>query len=441
MHAKGRKLLRTLKDSGLLASLIRTLTASSLSILLEDTVVYTWEQDEFLDPATPTHFLTSGRLSLVYQTDHAVAEDILNLCQTVLAALDHHTTLQYELSSEVLEMYRDQNTLLDAARTFSKILDRNHLLEQAIDFISHWTDAFIVNQGGSVVASNVRDIRVDRVMSVPWHDQASIDNTPAEGGRPRLYFPIPVEAAPPLMMVLTRKEPFRTVEVQRLTLMGSLLASYLDALHYLRERQMLSRYMPQTVVEGMLQNPTVDLGGTERQVTVLFTDIRDFTGITQRLGAARTVSLLNMVYEVIVEDIRTFKGIVDKYMGDGVLAIFGTPIPNHEHATMAYRAARQIHERLQLHQSRFFHPVQVGITLSTGDVISGNIGVHDRMDYTVIGNCVNYAVKLQAFSKKYTCPILMDRATYNALSEADKKDCQDLDQILYGVWPGGAGDG
>jgi class 3 adenylate cyclase len=70
-------------------------------------------------------------------------------------------------------------------------------------------------------------------------------------------------------------------------------------------------------------------------------------------------------------------------------------------------------------------------------VISGNIGVHDRMDYTVIGNCVNYAVKLQAFSKKYACPILMDRATYNALGPTDQKDCQDLDQILYGVWPGG----
>ncbi len=194
MHAKGRKLLRTLKDSGLLASLIRTLTASSLSILLQDTVVYTWEQDDSLDPATPTHFLTSGSLSLVYQTDQQVPQDILDLCQTVLAALDHHTTLQYELSSEVLEMYRDQNTLLDAARTFSKILDRNHLLEQAIDFISHWTDAFIVNQTGTVMASNIRDMRVDRVVSVPWYDQASIDNTPAEGGRPRLYFPIPVEA-------------------------------------------------------------------------------------------------------------------------------------------------------------------------------------------------------------------------------------------------------
>lgn len=437
MHAKGRKLLRTLKDSGLLSSLIHALTAASLSVLLEDTVVYTWEQDASLDPSTPTHFLTSGRLSLVYQTNQEVCPEILDLCQTVLAALDHHTTLQYELSSEVLEMYRDQNTLLDAAKTFSKISDRNHLLEQAIDFIAHWTDAFIVNRAGGVVASNLRDIRVDRVMTVPWHDQASIDNTPAEGGRPRLYFPIPVEAAQPLMMVLTRKEPFRTVEVQRLTLMGSLLASYLDALHYLRERQMLSRYMPQTVVEGMLQNPTVDLGGTERQVTVLFTDIRDFTGITQRLGAARTVSLLNMVYELIVEDIRSCQGIVDKYMGDGVLAVFGTPIPTHEHATMAYRAARQIHERLQLHQSRFLHPVQVGITLSTGDVISGNIGVHDRMDYTVIGNCVNYAVKLQAFCKKYTCPILMDRATYAALNDHDKQDCQDLDHILYGVWPGG----
>jgi class 3 adenylate cyclase len=437
MHAKGRKLLRTLRASGLLSSLIQTLLASTLSVLLEDTVVYTWEQDESLDPAMPTHFLTSGSLSLVYQTDQEVPEDTLHLCQTVLAALDHHTTLQYELSSEVLEMYRDQNTLLDAAKTFSKILDRNHLLEQAIDFISHWTDAFIINRTGTVVASNIRDMRVDKVVSLPWHDQAAIDNTPSEGRHPRLYFPIPVEAAAPLMMVLTRKDPFRTVEVQRLTLMGSLLASYLDALHYLRERQMLSRYMPQTVVEGMLQNPTVDLGGTERHVTVLFTDIRDFTGITQRLGAARTVSLLNMVYELIVEDIRSCKGIVDKYMGDGVLAVFGTPIPTHEHAIMAYRAARQIHERLQLHQSRFFHPIDVGITLSTGNVISGNIGVHDRMDYTVIGHCVNYAVKLQAFCKKYSCPILMDRTTYRGLDSKDQEDCQDLDHILYGVWPGG----
>ena len=434
MHAKGRKLLRTLKDSGLLASLIRTLTASSLSILLQDTVVYTWEQDDSLDPATPTHFLTSGSLSLVYQTDQQVPQDILNLCQTVLAALDHHTTLQYELSSEVLEMYRDQNTLLDAARTFSKILDRNHLLEQAIDFISHWTDAFIVNQTGTVMASNIRDMRVDRVVSVPWHDQASIDNTPAEGGRPKLYFPIPVEAAPPLMMVLTRKEPFRTVEVQRLTLMGSLLASYLDALHYLRERQMLSRYMPKVVVEDMLKNPAVDLGGTERSVTVLFTDIRDFTSITQRLGAARTVSLLNMVYEVIVEDVRAYKGIIDKYMGDGVLAVFGTPIALEDHAIMAYKAAKQIQERIKMHQSRFFHPIEIGITLATGDVISGNIGVHDRMDYTVIGNCVNFAVKLQAFCKKYTCPLLMDRATHTALPPKEQLECKDLDGILFGKW-------
>ena len=280
----------------------------------------------------------------------------------------------------------------------------------------------------------MRDVKIDKAVEQSWYEQATIENNTKSGGNHRLYFPIPVEAAQPMMMVLIRKDPYLTIDVQRLTLLGSILASYLDALHYLRERQMLSRYMPKVVVEDMLKNPAVDLGGTERSVTVLFTDIRDFTSITQRLGAARTVSLLNMVYEVIVEDVRAYKGIIDKYMGDGVLAVFGTPIALEDHAIMAYKAAKQIQERIKMHQSRFFHPIEIGITLATGDVISGNIGVHDRMDYTVIGNCVNFAVKLQAFCKKYTCPLLMDRATHTALPPKEQLECKDLDGILFGKW-------
>ena len=188
-----------------------------------------------------------------------------------------------------------------------------------------------------------------------------------------------------------------------------------------RVRNTLSRYLPTQVAEQVLLNPALNLGGVAQTATVLFSDIRDFTTLSEQWGARATVAMLNEYFSAMVDAISAHDGILDKYIGDAVMALFGVPFAGANDADNAVRAAVAMQDRLQHlnreRASRGDDPLAIGIGLSTGELVAGNVGSPRRMDYTVIGDTVNLASRLEAATKLYRVAIIISEGTRLALQE------------------------
>ena len=189
-----------------------------------------------------------------------------------------------------------------------------------------------------------------------------------------------------------------------------------------RVRNTLSRYLPSQVAEQVLLNPALNLGGVAQTATVLFSDIRDFTTLSEQLGARATVAMLNEYFSAMVEAISAHDGILDKYIGDAVMALFGIPFAGEHDADCAMRAAIAMQNRLQLlnreRAERGDDPLEIGIGLSTGELVAGNVGSPRRMDYTVIGDTVNLASRLEAATKLYRVAVIISEGTRAALQQS-----------------------
>ncbi len=182
-----------------------------------------------------------------------------------------------------------------------------------------------------------------------------------------------------------------------------------------RLRSTLGKYLTTQVMEHLLAGKLV-LGGVLLPVTVLFTDIRGFTSISEKMGAQELVGLLNEFFAEMVTVVMEEDGVVDKYIGDAIMAVFGAPVPRTDDALHAVRAAvRMRHALLSLNQRltrRGLSPLEIGIGIHTGEVVAGNIGSEARMEYTVIGDAVNLASRLQSSSKDLGVFILISEDTY-----------------------------
>lgn len=202
---------------------------------------------------------------------------------------------------------------------------------------------------------------------------------------------------------------------------GSMLV-FDDITEEKRVRHTLSRYLAPEVAEQMLAEGELLLGGTCQTATVLFSDIRDFTTLTERLGPRQTVSMLNEYFTQMVEAIAAENGILDKFIGDAVMALFGIPFGGTDDAERAVRAALAMHARLHAlntqRRARGEPPLAIGVGISTGEVVAGNVGSPRRMDYTVIGDTVNLSARLESATKDYGVAILLSEATVAALREA-----------------------
>ncbi|MBL8552785.1 MAG: GAF domain-containing protein [Phenylobacterium sp.] len=188
-----------------------------------------------------------------------------------------------------------------------------------------------------------------------------------------------------------------------------------------RVRSTMSRYMSKEVADQLLSAGELELGGTEQKVTVMFSDIRRFTTIAEALGPRDTVSLLNDYFTEMVDVIFQHGGILDKYMGDGIMALFGAPIVGPNDADNALAAANDMMARLAVLNERRAavggEPLDIGIGFSTGPTVVGNIGSVRRLDYTVIGDTVNLASRLEGTTKPYGAKILLSEFTVRELTK------------------------
>jgi adenylate cyclase len=186
-----------------------------------------------------------------------------------------------------------------------------------------------------------------------------------------------------------------------------------------RMKSTMSRYMDPTIAEKLMQGGEEVLGGKSVVATVLFSDIRGFTPITESLGAHGTVSLLNEYFTIMVECIQKQGGMLDKFIGDAIMAVFGLPLPHEDDEDRSVRASISMIEELRRWNLERVEagkrPVDIGIGLNTDNIVSGNIGSPKRMDYTVIGDGVNLASRLESLCKEYGARILISENTFRKL--------------------------
>ncbi|MCA9678887.1 MAG: extracellular solute-binding protein [Kofleriaceae bacterium] len=192
----------------------------------------------------------------------------------------------------------------------------------------------------------------------------------------------------------------------------------------LRERQQiretLGRYVGPTVSDAILGGQ-VELGGEEREVTLLFSDVRGFTTMSETMSPPEVVKVLNTYFEQMVEAVFSHDGMLDKFIGDGLMAVFGAPRALDDHAMSAARCALEMRRRLEAVNDQLraagLPPLAIGIGLHTGSVVVGNIGSTKRTEYTAIGDTVNLASRLEGLTKERGVDILISEATHARIAE------------------------
>jgi len=212
----------------------------------------------------------------------------------------------------------------------------------------------------------------------------------------------------------------------------AIVLSWLGTLAYLsftegkdrkKIRKMLEQYVSPAVLSSVVDRAGGDIlkaeVGSKENITILFSDIRGFTTISESLDAEKVVELLNEYLSEMVDVIFKYDGTLDKFIGDAVMAFWGAPLRVSDHGKKAVDAALEMNKRLKYFNERInaegFPQLKIGVGINTGNVILGNIGSEKKLDYTVIGDNVNLASRMEGLTKEYGCPILIAESTYEGL--------------------------
>jgi adenylate cyclase len=214
----------------------------------------------------------------------------------------------------------------------------------------------------------------------------------------------------------------------------------LVVIYYLTEERsrkwitsVFGKYVSPVVIDHLIENPeSIKLGGEKRDITLLFSDIRGFTSISERLDPEKLVHLLNEYLSEMTSVIMRNQGLVDKYMGDAIMAFWGAPLEQPGHPGLACSTSLEMMERLRELQrswkSRGIPPLDIGIGLNTGEAVVGNMGSFDRFDYTAMGDSVNLASRLEGLNKLYGTNVIISGSTWKRVS--DRFEARKLDAVM-----------
>ncbi|MBI3550992.1 MAG: adenylate/guanylate cyclase domain-containing protein [Elusimicrobia bacterium] len=204
---------------------------------------------------------------------------------------------------------------------------------------------------------------------------------------------------------------------------GVMKAHFNDMVEGLAERERLKdtfgRYVSVEVAKQLLKSGKVRLGGESIEATILFSDIRDFTPMSEKMSPQDLVAFLNSYFSFITEPIGAHHGVVNKFIGDAVMAIFAPQFGSTDHAGDAVKAALAMREKLAEFNAKGVvpHEVRFGVGLHTGVLVAGNIGTEKRLEYTVIGDTVNVASRVESHNKALNSTILISEGVFNRLAD------------------------
>jgi adenylate cyclase len=187
-------------------------------------------------------------------------------------------------------------------------------------------------------------------------------------------------------------------------------------------KQTFSRLMAPALVEQLASQPEqLRLGGENREMTILFSDIRGFTGIAEGLGPQELTAFINEFLQPMSDVVMAHDGVIDKYIGDCIMAFWNAPLPDPRHAAHAVAAAQAMRRTLRALNAereqragaagRVFKPIRIGVGINTGECCVGNMGSHQRMEYSVLGDSVNLASRLEGASKTYGVDLILSEST------------------------------
>ena len=267
--------------------------------------------------------------------------------------------------------------------------------------VSRTITSRVMREGLAILS---QDARTDAAFS-------GVDSIVSQGVRSTICAPLVTESGVHGALYADRLDPFATFTADDLALISAVAANTAVAVETIRAHERLAReevaranyrrFLPAYVAQQLLENPeSIKLGGTNQTVTVLFADIRGFTGLSERAKPEQILRLLNRYFSEMTEIIFTHGGTLDKYIGDGLMALFGAPLPAPEDAANAVQTAVSMQLGLaQLNENLAadgFDRLDIGIGLHTGEAIVGYVGSEKRSEYTAIGDTVNLAARLES---------------------------------------------
>ena len=197
-------------------------------------------------------------------------------------------------------------------------------------------------------------------------------------------------------------------------------------------KKAMGKYVSKDVMKKVLSDlDKLNLGGVRTVVTVLFVDIRNFTQMSENLPPQDVTSILNDYFSVVEPIIAKYNGIINKYMADGVLAIFGEPIKDENHALNAIKCGIEIQNKVKIFKEQLLREgkpkIDIGIGINSGEVFAGNIGTEERLEYTVIGDNVNLAYRIESYNQLLKTQFLISQYTYEYVM--DKVEVVKLSQV------------
>ena len=198
-------------------------------------------------------------------------------------------------------------------------------------------------------------------------------------------------------------------------------------------RKMFSSYVSKRIVDELIRDPSkAKLGGDRKEITVLFSDIRGFTTFSEKHEPEEVVSLLNEYLGAMTEIVFEYEGTLDKFVGDAIMALWGAPVGQPDHAERAVKCALAMIKKLKELQAKWTaegkYAIDIGIGINTGDMVVGNMGAEGKkMDYTVIGDNVNLGARLEGLTRKYNNHIIISEYTYAKVKHV--VEAKELDSV------------